>query len=633
TTGGAVTATDADDGAVLTYALADPDNAPAGLVFNPDGSWTFDAGSYDSLAKDATLPLNVGFTVTDQHGATGSGTLAITVTGVNDAPEAQDATAGVLEDATTGGAVTATDADDGAVLTYALADPDNAPAGLVFNPDGSWTFDAGSYDSLAKDATLPLNVGFTVTDQHGASDNGTLAITVTGVNDAPEAQDATAGVLEDATTGGAVSATDADDGAVLTYALADPDNAPTGLVFNPDGSWTFDAGSYDSLAKDATLPLNVGFIVTDQHGASDNGTLAITVTGVNDAPEVSSASATVNELADQTNSATLLTTNGAVAFADVDLADVGHTASKVSVSLGGTTSGLAPLTQADLLGFVSLGTVTKAAGSAAGDVAWTFGAADKTFDYLKAGESVTLTYTVRVDDGDGGQGTGTVAITVNGAAEPILTAMLPAPFTGVGDPSDTVTGTPGSGGPGGNNDTIIGSSAGESLSGGGGDDLIIGRGGNDTLDGGNLDDTLYGGEGNDTLLGGNQNDHLFGGSGVDSLVGGQQNDVLIGGYGTDILTGGTGNDIFRYLHANDTNDVVTDFTPGEDKIDLSALYSGTLGFQAVQSQAFTAANNVAWFQTGGNTVVIVDLDGNTANAELMITLNGLKGLQASDFVL
>ena len=34
------------------------------------------------------------------------------------------------------------DVDDGAVLTYALKDSDQAPAGLTFNADGSYSFNA-----------------------------------------------------------------------------------------------------------------------------------------------------------------------------------------------------------------------------------------------------------------------------------------------------------------------------------------------------------------------------------------------------------------------------------------------------------------------------------------------------------
>ncbi|WP_369597884.1 VCBS domain-containing protein [Vibrio sp. 05-20-BW147] len=96
------------------------------------------------------------------------------------------------------------------------------------------------------------------------------------------------------------------------------------------------------------------------------------------------------------------------------------------------------------------------------------------------------------------------------------------------------------------------------LFGGEGNDILFGQGGNDRLDGGVGEDNLYGGAGNDTLTGGNDND------------------ILIGGLGDDILTGGEGMDIFKFIDdgtgpRDGERDTITDFTAGQDKIDLSDL--------------------------------------------------------------
>ncbi len=95
------------------------------------------------------------------------------------------------------------------------------------------------------------------------------------------------------------------------------------------------------------------------------------------------------------------------------------------------------------------------------------------------------------------------------------------------------------------------------LTGGLGNDILFGQGGNDYLDGGVGKDTLYGGKGNDTL------------------IGGDDDDILIGGLGNDILTGGEGEDLFKWVDRDldGSKDRITDFTIGEDKIDLSDLFS------------------------------------------------------------
>lgn len=72
-----------------------------------------------------------------------------------------------------------------------------------------------------------------------------------------------------------------------------------------------------------------------------------------------------------------------------------------------------------------------------------------------------------------------------------------------------------------------------------------------------------------TLTGGAGGDLLSGGAGSDSLSGGAGADVLRDGAGSDRMAGGTGADVF-VLGRDGVADAITDFTPGEDRIDLSA---------------------------------------------------------------
>jgi len=80
---------------------------------------------------------------------------------------------------------------------------------------------------------------------------------------------------------------------------------------------------------------------------------------------------------------------------------------------------------------------------------------------------------------------------------------------------------------------------------------------------------LYGEGGNDTLTGSSGNDILSGGAGNDTLNGGAGNDILLGGAGNDILTGGAGNDTFVFESILDGIDSITDFTSGQDRLELA----------------------------------------------------------------
>lgn len=76
-----------------------------------------------------------------------------------------------------------------------------------------------------------------------------------------------------------------------------------------------------------------------------------------------------------------------------------------------------------------------------------------------------------------------------------------------------------------------------------------------------------GGAGAQTLTGGTGHDLLSGGAGNDVLSGGAGDDLLMGGAGADRLTGGAGADVFVFGD-DPGQDVVTDFEPGTDRLDL-----------------------------------------------------------------
>ncbi|KUP92316.1 calcium-binding protein [Tritonibacter horizontis] len=167
---------------------------------------------------------------------------------------------------------------------------------------------------------------------------------------------------------------------------------------------------------------------------------------------------------------------------------------------------------------------------------------------------------------------------------------------------------------------FIGSAAADVFAGFDNDDLLKGRSGADTLSGGKGADRLLGQKGADTLNGGNGADELSGGSGRDLLKGGKHADTLDGGTGNDKLVGGHGADVFVFSGGNFGRDVVRDFTPGLDVIDLS----GATG-EAESFDAFLAAST----QSGSR--VIYDLDGDGANVIVLKDIT-LDALSADDFL-
>ncbi|WP_237886522.1 retention module-containing protein [Pseudomonas sp. PGPR40] len=165
------------------------------------------------------------------------------------------------------------------------------------------------------------------------------------------------------------------------------------------------------------------------------------------------------------------------------------------------------------------------------------------------------------------------------------------------------------------NDLLTAGSGNNEMHGGAGNDLLFSGAGNDLLDGGSGNDTasyahatagvtvdlslltaqntlgagtdtltgidnLTGSNFNDSLTGDNNSNIINGGLGSDVLNGGGGDDFLIGGLGNNTLTGGSGADTFQWLKGNSGHDIITDFTPGTDKLDLSQLLQGENGTAA-----------------------------------------------------
>lgn len=134
-----------------------------------------------------------------------------------------------------------------------------------------------------------------------------------------------------------------------------------------------------------------------------------------------------------------------------------------------------------------------------------------------------------------------------------------------------------------NNNLLRGKTGADILQGRQGHDVLVGKAGNDRLLGDAGNDRLLGNGGNDRLVGGSGKNKLLGHSGQDQIIGGQQADTLVGGSGNDTLTGGGGKDRITGGTGQDhfvlgrqgsklkVAPVITDFTDGEDRLQLTGL--------------------------------------------------------------
>jgi Peptidase M10 serralysin C terminal/FecR protein len=156
-----------------------------------------------------------------------------------------------------------------------------------------------------------------------------------------------------------------------------------------------------------------------------------------------------------------------------------------------------------------------------------------------------------------------------------------------------------------------------------------------------------------SINGSSHGDILIGNESGTTINGNGGNDIFIGNGGGDTLNGGSGNDTFVFNAVTDSApgttsghpnyDTISNFTPGQDKVDLSAIDASTAAgiqhFTFVDNATPTVnpgvqANSITWYQdtSHNETIILADVTGN-ATPEVEIHLTGVVTLHAQDFIL
>ena len=125
-----------------------------------------------------------------------------------------------------------------------------------------------------------------------------------------------------------------------------------------------------------------------------------------------------------------------------------------------------------------------------------------------------------------------------------------------------------------------------------------------------------------TVTGGADSDFMLGGFGDDTLVGGVGADILSPGQGQNTLTGGPDADIFRYREEDNGDDVIVDFDPEQDRLDLSGRFIGKKG-NATSFIALEPLVEISDTDVLLSTRVKLDFAGDGGEPDQIITLEGL----------
>ncbi|WP_412553704.1 tandem-95 repeat protein [Shimia sp. MIT1388] len=396
-------------------------------------TWTFtvDNAAIDHLAEGETIIQEYDLSLIDLDGDTSVHRVTVTIEGTNDAPvislgSGSDAETVAETDMglTANGTLDVADVDlidtvsVGATLTNVVGDQDSltntnlldmfsVDSGNVIdgaNTSGTinWGFDSGAqaFDWLNDGESLVLTYTITATDAAGAAVDHDVTVTITGSNDAPTLSAGSAALTEDAASSTVDLSTLGDDadaedtGATLTYSIVTGPAAGQGTAIVDGTDLIFTPGNdFQYLADGESAAVTITVEAEDLRGATVEEDVVFTITGANDAPDIivgsGSAAATVGE----DNSG--LSTSGTLDVSDVDSSNTVSVAAALTTVAGDQDT----LTNGDLLGMFSVDSGNVIAdGSTSGTINWGFDSGTQAFDWLNAGESLVLTYTITATD-------------------------------------------------------------------------------------------------------------------------------------------------------------------------------------------------------------------------------------------
>lgn len=180
-------------------------------------------------------------------------------------------------------------------------------------------------------------------------------------------------------------------------------------------SYSIADNAVDFLGENQTATVVSTITLDDHQGMTDTAQVTVTITGKNDAPTIT-AEANDSAGADLPETNAGLAKQGTLTVSDADATDHASVAlDHVLVYLDGhlQADGIGGLSNADLLNYLTVqpgdilnGTATHA------QFTWEFNSGSQAFDFLAAGQTLSLQYTIVPDDGHTATGTGNGVVTI-----------------------------------------------------------------------------------------------------------------------------------------------------------------------------------------------------------------------------
>jgi VCBS repeat-containing protein len=358
------------------------------VIYNP-------VDRFDDIPLGGSASETFEYTIADGNGGYDSTSVTVEIQGENDAPQASSDAYQLNQGETISVDPASNDTDidrDDLLKVSGVSSRPGSIGSINLDPSGSVTYSASAgFESLSQGETATETFDYTVSDQHGATDQAEATVTVVGVNDTPVASDdqivvSEEQILEAADTLLLANDTDVDRNSQLKVSGV-IDNSSNNdalsytsssgrVVYNP-------VGKFDYLSEGDQESATFTYSVSDEYGATHQAQVDVTITGVNDAPVANQDAVNVSQNGSHTFDPTDNDT-------DVDLGDTRRVTSVSNPTENYGTAVLDPVTAR----------VTYSTGPG--------------FDYLAQGEQASETFSYTVEDRFNGTDQGNVVVTITG---------------------------------------------------------------------------------------------------------------------------------------------------------------------------------------------------------------------------
>jgi len=381
-------------------------------------------GKFNHLNTGQSATDTFTYQVSDGRGGVSTGSVVVTIFGLNDPPVAVTDSGQTTEQSPVTIPVLANDYDpEGTKLTVTGVQLVGTKGLVTVNAMGSFdntvTYNPnGKFESLGVGQTATDTFRYVVRDEDGFTSVGTVTVTINGLNDAPTAVNDVASVARNGTVTISVLANDTDiDGDPLTVTSVNRTILGTRgtVVINPNSTVTYNPnGQFDNLKIGQMATDRFTYTISDGQGGTATAVVTVNVFGASEPPVAVDDRVTINE--DESAIIDVLA-NDLDDFGPLTVVAIDATGLRGSILIN-------PLNQPNNRVIYS---------------------PDGQFDELRPGETATEIFTYTVSDGTGSD-VGTVTVTIRGINNPPIANIDPNGYTvvrgGVLNANDTTGATP-----------------------------------------------------------------------------------------------------------------------------------------------------------------------------------------------